>query len=204
MPLSYGYSPYRSTRRRRKHARNPELLIVTSGNPPKYQVYNKRTGGTSYFDSKTEALRAAERMRGLNPSVLPPEVWSDVKEEPVYGPSVWLRDSGQAAVSSETPSQGRRSKMRRRKSKGKKFIRMGGKKVSWRGLVKKFGVRGAKKKWRKAKKIGGSTKRRGRKGRRKGGRRSGWKSLVKKYGVKRASCMYKRKSGSKRRRKSRR
>lgn len=46
---------------------------------------------------------------------------------------------------------------RRRKSKHfspKKFIRMGGHKLSWRGVVKKYGVKKGKKVWRKHKKIG--------------------------------------------------
>jgi hypothetical protein len=42
-----------------------------------------------------------------------------------------------------------------RKSTGKRYIRYKGHKVSWMGLVKKLGVLGAKRKWRKSHKIGG-------------------------------------------------
>jgi hypothetical protein len=38
---------------------------------------------------------------------------------------------------------------------GKKYIRMGGHKISWKGLVKRKGVLGAKKIWRKHRKIVG-------------------------------------------------
>lgn len=222
MSFSLGYSPYRPYRIRRK-ASNPELLVVTSGNPPRYGVMNRR-GGTSYFGSRQEARAALGRMRNpADDDYLPsasergyravhgPSVWLGGRREEsssAVGPQVWLKPgSERSAVSEETtPSKGRRKTMRRRKSRGKRFIRFGGKKVSWRGLVKRFGVKGAKSKWRKAKKIGGGSKRRSRKGRRKGrrgGRRTAWMRLVRRYGVKGASCRYTRK-GKKRRSKRRR
>jgi hypothetical protein len=51
----------------------------------------------------------------------------------------------------------KRSRKGRKKyaKSGKKFIRFGGQKVSWKGLVRRKGVKGAVKIWRKSRKIGG-------------------------------------------------
>lgn len=43
----------------------------------------------------------------------------------------------------------RRGRKRSRLHSGKKFVRVGGRRLSWRGLVKRFGVKGAKKLYRK-------------------------------------------------------
>jgi hypothetical protein len=55
----------------------------------------------------------------------------------------------------------KRSRSRSRKGRkkyaksGKKYIKMGGKRISWKGLVRRKGVMGAKKIWRSHRKIGG-------------------------------------------------
>lgn len=46
----------------------------------------------------------------------------------------------------------RKSRKSSRKSSGRKFLRVGGKRISWKGAVRKYGVKVAAKKWKKAKK----------------------------------------------------
>lgn len=46
---------------------------------------------------------------------------------------------------------GRRAKMRRRNGRRRKAVRVGGKRLTWKGLVRRFGVKAAAKKWRGAK-----------------------------------------------------
>jgi hypothetical protein len=52
------------------------------------------------------------------------------------------------------------------KRSGKKFVRVGGRKLSWKGLVKRFGVKKAKKLYRKGKRGRASNRRRFRRSRR--------------------------------------
>jgi hypothetical protein len=49
----------------------------------------------------------------------------------------------------------RYSHRRKHRVHGKRYIRFRGHRVSWKGLVKKLGVMGAKRRWHKARKIGG-------------------------------------------------
>ena len=81
----------------------------------------------------------------------------------------------------------RRTTMRRRS--GKKAVRVGGKRRTWKGLVRKFGVKKAARIWRSSKKIGGKKRRSSRRRR----ARNSWK------GHKRAHARAARKGWRKRR-----
>jgi hypothetical protein len=127
----------------RHRARNPELLVITSNNPghKQYVVEDTTTGGRAYFSSRAEADGHMTRLRELG--------------------------RGFRLVSGN--GKGRRTTMRR-KSRNGKYVRIGGKRRSWKALVRKHGVKKAARIWRKKKKVH-TGKRKGRKGRRRGRRK---------------------------------
>lgn len=101
----------------------------------------------------------------------------------------------------------RRPTMRRRRRNYPVTARVGGRKHTWKKLVKKYGVKGAAKFWRRSKRYHGYTKtrcmnrsrrsrrshRRGCNGRR-GCRKGSYRALVRRHGVKIAARMWRKRS----------
>lgn len=111
------------------------------------------------------------------------------------------RRNPELLVVTSNPRERSGTMRRRRRRNGKITAMIGGKRRSWRGLVRKWGFKGASKRWRKAKKYHGGVavcsggRRRRKKSR--GRRRSTWMKLVKRWGIKGAKKRYRK--GRKRR-----
>lgn len=139
------------------------------------------------------------------------ELWwlKDYYVSGVSGGAIWLgrksfvKSNPELLVVTNNPHGKRSTAMRRRRKSrrrnGKLTVRIGGRRRSWKSLVKQFGVKGAKRKWRGKKKYsgkcvvsGGGRRRRKSRGRRRSarGKKGLWKRLVKRWGVKGAKKRY--------------
>lgn len=113
---------------------------------------------TYYTDDKKDALGTAEhvvrqyqqREMARNPELL---VWRNPGRR-----SSGLEASGLLVKRRKSKMRKRRKsrRSRRRARNGKMYIKVGGKRLSWRGVVKKYGgVKKAARKWRSSKKFHG-------------------------------------------------
>lgn len=147
----------------------------------KYKPFKFRIRGLEHDLSQCEgALSGGQRVSSVIPEI-PAERYK------MLGPEVFLRKNPELVVVNnpedeirdyvsrwtKNPRKRRKggTKMRRRRKNrkvavGRKTIRYRGRKTTWRGLVKRCGVMGAKRIWRKSKKSTGSSRSR-RRGKRK-------------------------------------
>lgn len=173
---------------KRKHGRNPELLIV--GNPPHGGGENPKIGGVQFIRGKANIWRTVKAFDvylrgrkidtvfcGHNSMVTADEVRRSLINHDGYDSGIVVRQSrkgrnpmrkrrrsrnswkGHRVAHRKAALKGWRKRSRKGRKKyaksGKKFIRFGGQKVSWKGLVRRKGVKGAVKIWRKSRKIVG-------------------------------------------------
>lgn len=114
-------------------------------------------GPTYYTDDKQDALGTAEHMLqqyrqrevARNPELL---VWRNPGRRStglsVRGLSVKRRKS-------KMRKRRKKSRSRRRARNGKMYIKVGGKKLTWRGVVRKYGIKKGARRWKKSSKFHG-------------------------------------------------
>jgi hypothetical protein len=152
---------------KRKHGRNPELLIVGNPPPQAFDVYLNGKLIDTVFYSPNVSVDAEEVRRslinhdGYDHRIVVRKTRKG--RNPMRRQRRRSRNSwkGHRAAHRKAALKGWRRRRRSRKGRkkyaksGKKFIRFGGQKISWKGLVRRKGVKGAMKIWRKRRKIGG-------------------------------------------------
>ena len=136
----------RSLHQSRGYSRNPELLIVH--NPSGRKRSRARNVGLIVSPRGGSSMRRRRR-RSRNS-------WKGASRRHAAA----ARKGWRGRRRSRKSSRRRKSSSRRRKCGGRRRVRVGGKNRTWKGLVKKLGVKGAAKIWRKSKKHGGKCKRR--------------------------------------------
>ena len=158
----------------RHKASNPELLIVSNPrgrSKMRRRARRKNSPLTVSVRGRRHGWKGLVRRYGVRKAA---KLWRKSKRKR-HGYSVGgatCRTRRRRRRAANRGGVTRRRKATTRRTSARKAIKYRGRRTTWKGLVRKLGVSGASKIWRKSKKTGGKTRRKARKRvRRSNGRR---------------------------------